>query len=80
MVGLAIDNKAALLSKLRKRAGVSYPVLLANSKTWNAYHVNTLPSLVLIDRDGRILKSYGGESDKKAMADAIERALKEVAR
>jgi hypothetical protein len=37
--------------------------------------VNALPSLVLVGRDGRIVKRYGGEADRAAMLAEIEKAI-----
>ena len=75
VVGLTIDDNKTLIQRLTKKAGVAYPVILADPKTWNAYRVNTLPSLVLIGRDGRIVRRFGGEADRKAMEAEIARAL-----
>ena len=43
---------------------------------WNGYRVNALPSLVLVGRDGRIVRRFGGEADRAAMIAEIEKALR----
>lgn len=75
VVGITVDDRAALVRKATDRAGVSYPILQATSEVWNAYQVTALPSLILIGRDGTIVRRYGGEADKAAMLADIERAL-----
>ena len=75
VVGVTVDDRASLVEKATKRAGVTYPVLRATPEVWNAYKVNSLPSLILIGRDGRIVRRYGGEADKAAMRADIENAV-----
>ena len=75
VVGVTVDDRAALVQKATSRAKVTYPILQATPEVWNAYKVNALPALILVGRDGRILKRYGGEADKQAMLAEIERAI-----
>lgn len=75
VVGVTVDDRAALVQKATTRAKVAYPILQATPEVWNAYKVNALPSLILVGRDGNIIKRYGGEADKAAMLADIERAL-----
>ena len=75
VVGVTVDDRAPLVQKATSRAKVTYPIVRATPEVWNAYKVNALPALILVGRDGTILKRYGGEADKKAMLAEIERAL-----
>lgn len=75
VVGVTVDDRAALVQKATSRARVGYPILKATPEVWNAYKVTALPSLILVGRDGAIIKRYGGEADKAAMLADIERAL-----
>ena len=75
VVGVTVDDRGALVEKATSRAKVTYPILQATPEVWNAYKVNALPALILVGRDGRIIKRYGGEADKAAMLAEIERAL-----
>jgi peroxiredoxin len=75
VVGVTVDDRAALVQKATSRAKVAYPILKATPEVWNAYKVNALPALILVGRDGKIIKRYGGEADKTAMLGEIERAL-----
>jgi peroxiredoxin len=76
VVGVTVDDRAALVQKATARAKVAYPIVKATPEVWNAYKVNALPSLILVGRDGKIIKRYGGEADKTVMLGDIERALR----
>jgi peroxiredoxin len=75
VVGVTVDDRAALVRKATSRAKVAYPIVQATPDVWNAYKVTALPSMILVGRDGNIIKRYGGEADKTAMLADIERAL-----
>lgn len=75
VIGISVDESKAIAEKPVKKAKASYPMLMSTPKVWSDYKVNRLPLLVLIGRDGRIIKRYGAEADKKAMIAEIERAL-----
>jgi peroxiredoxin len=75
VVGVTVDDRAAMVKKATTGAKVTYPIVQATPNVWSAYKVNALPSLVLVGRDGRIVKRYGGEADRAAMLAEIERAI-----
>jgi len=75
VVGLTVDDRPALVKKALGQSNVTYPVLRSTADVWNAYKVVALPALVLVGRDGRIIKRFGGEADRQAMLAAIEQAL-----
>jgi peroxiredoxin len=75
VIGVSVDEKPSQVAPVIKKAKATYPMLMATPKVWSAYKVSALPALVLIGRDGKIIKRYGGEADKKAMIAQIERAL-----
>lgn len=76
VVGVTVDDRAPLVQKATSRAKVAYPILKATPEVWNAYKIYALPSLILVGRDGNIIKRYGGEADKTAMLADIENALR----
>lgn len=75
VVGVTVDDRAALVKKATAKAKVSYPIVQATPAVWSTYKVNALPSLVLVGRDGKIIKRYGGEADRAAMLAEIEKAI-----
>ena len=75
VVGVTVDDRVAMVQKATKRAKVSYRIVQATPQVWSAYKVNALPSLVLVGRDGKIVRRFGGEADKAGMLATIEQAL-----
>jgi cytochrome oxidase Cu insertion factor (SCO1/SenC/PrrC family) len=75
VVGVTVDDRRAMVEKATKKAKVTYPIAQSTPAVWSAYKVNALPSLVLVGRDGRIIKRYGGEADRAAMLAEIEKAI-----
>lgn len=75
VIGVAVDDRLPLVEKATRRAKVTYPIVQSTAAVWSAYKVNALPSLVLVGRDGRIVKRYGGEADRAAMLREIEKAI-----
>lgn len=75
VLGVTVDDRRSLVEKATNRAKVAYPIVQATPAVWSAYKVNALPSLVLVGRDGRIIKRYGGEADRAAMLAEIEKAI-----
>lgn len=73
VLGVTVDDRPALVKKAT--AKLTYPIVQATPKVWSAYKVNALPSLVLVGRDGKIARRFGGEADRAAMHAAIEKAL-----
>ena len=76
VVGVTVDDRDALVRKATSEAKVGYPLLRATPEVWNAYKVTALPSLILVGRDGKIIRRYGGEADKTAMLADIENAVR----
>jgi peroxiredoxin len=75
VIGVTVDDRLALVEKATSRAKVTYPIVQATPEVWSAYKVNALPSLVLVGRDGKIVKRFGAEADRAAMLAAIEEAI-----
>ena len=75
VIGITVDDRAPLVAKAARNAKVAYPIVKATPEVWNAYRVTALPSLILVGRDGNIIRRYGGEADQTAMLAEIERAL-----
>lgn len=73
VVGVTVDDRPAMVKKAT--AKLTYPIVQATPQVWSAYKVNALPSLVLVDRDGKIVRRFGGETSPAAMRAEIEKAL-----
>src|SRR6266567_6828228 len=67
IVGISQDDAAATHG-FRQRFGITFPVLLDQSKEGypasNAYGITTVPSLFLVEKDGEIATSSAGFSKR----------------
>jgi len=58
--------------------GITYPVVTDNDyQTWNAYHVEAWPTIVLLDKRGRIRWMHVGEGDYDRTEQLIQKLLGE---
>jgi len=57
---------------------INYPVVTDNDyQTWNAYYVEAWPTIVLLDKRGRIRWMHVGEGDYDRTEQLIQRLLGE---
>ena len=58
--------------------GVRYPVVTDNDfKTWEAYRINAWPTVVILDKRGRIRYAHVGEGEYETQEDVIRKLLAE---
>ncbi len=78
VIGVSIDQGGSrVVSKMMKKAGVNYPVVIGNSKLSREFGgVFGVPTSFLVDRSGNVLKRYTGYIGHKVFSDDIEKALK----
>ncbi len=61
LLGVNVDDDARHATDVAARMGVTFPVLLDTDKTVSRlYDVSTMPSTLLIDRDGRVRYLHRG--------------------
>ncbi len=65
IIGVSIDEGSSALRKVRRfvRAqGASYPIVLDDqeSPAWTALQVRAVPTMMLVDREGRVVWRYTG--------------------
>lgn len=76
VVGIATDEEGAKkVAPAVARIKVKYPILLANPAAWEQYEVHELPALFLIDRQGQIVKRFGGKSAHKTIEQEVAKLL-----
>ena len=67
IIGISQDDDRAT-QDFNQRFGVTFPTLLDQSKeeypASNAYGISSVPSLFLVEKDGRISKSFSGFSKR----------------
>jgi peroxiredoxin len=80
LIGVNVDKESAPVKDLMARKPVSFPVLLdpANQVS-KAYHVDEMPSSVIIDRKGEIRYIHRGykPGDENEYQDRIRQLIKE---
>jgi len=76
IVGVSMDDDAAVASRVRRKLGVDYPILMGDVPLGKLYGgILGLPVTFLIDRQGVICARYQGETDLGAMEKAIRDLL-----
>lgn len=79
VVGVNVDKDSALANKLLKDIPVSFPVLFDDTGAVSAnYNVSSMPTTVLIDRDGNMRYLHRGY--KPGYENDYEKQIKELIR
>jgi len=64
LLGVNVDDDRRNAAGLATKLGLNFPVLFdSDQRVSRLYDLNTMPSSVLIDRDGRVRKIYLGYKD-----------------
>lgn len=78
VVGIATDEQGEkVVAPVAAKTKVQYPILISDPAAWKNYQVEALPALFLIDRNGRIVKRFGGTVDYKAVEAEVRKLLAE---
>ena len=80
LIGVNVDKEAPPVKQLLERKPVSFPVLLdPASQVSKAYHVDEMPSTVLIDRKGNVRFLHRGykPGDENEYQDRIRQLIRE---
>jgi peroxiredoxin len=77
VVGLSVDEAGPDAVKLfAQKLGTSYPVVLGDEKTEEAFGgIEAVPTMFIIDRDGRVVKKHLGFTDKDGFESEIKPLL-----
>jgi len=77
MLGVNVDDDAGRAVALATRAGWKFPLLLDTEKTVSRlYDISTMPTTVLVDRDGRVRHVHNGYTP--GLEDVYERQVREL--
>ena len=80
LIGVYVDKDAPPVKQLLERKPVGFPVLLdPSSQVSKAYHVDEMPSTVLIDRQGNVRYLHRGykPGDENEYQDRIRQLIRE---
>ena len=77
VAGVSMDEAAELVRQFAVQHAISYPVLLPRPGEELASQVQSLPTSLLIDRQGRIAKTYVGAESEAVFRRDLEMLLAE---
>jgi peroxiredoxin len=76
VVGINVDDPAEVTREHAQKKGLSYPIAVdLTHETQASYGVDKLPSLVVIDKQGRVLAYLTGVVDEAALDEVITAAM-----
>jgi cytochrome c biogenesis protein CcmG/thiol:disulfide interchange protein DsbE len=76
VLAVSMDDTAAPVRRTVRRLQLDFPVVMGDARLGDEYGgVLGLPVTYLIDREGRIIAKFKGDTDLKAMERAIQSAL-----
>ncbi|HMY14720.1 MAG TPA: TlpA disulfide reductase family protein [Polyangium sp.] len=76
VLGVNVDDPPEIARAHAKRQGLSYPIVMDTVRDGSRkYGVEKLPSLVVIDREGRVIKYMSGLVDEASLDEVISSTL-----
>jgi thiol-disulfide isomerase/thioredoxin len=77
IVGVSLDQGGPdLVTKFMQAHGMDYPVVMGNEQISDEYGgIQGIPTTFVIDRQGKIVSSHIGETDKSVFEDEIKKLL-----
>jgi len=77
VIGIAMDEGGrAAISRFSKKVGITYPLALGTPKVARAFGgIIGIPQSFLVDREGRIVKSYAGLIDHDVLEQDIMKLI-----
>ena len=76
VVGVNVDDEAAVVQRYAAQRGISYPMVVdEGGAVQRAYGVNKLPSLVLIDKEGHVTSFTQGLVDEASLDSIVADSL-----
>lgn len=76
VLGVNVDDPPELARSYAAKKGLSYPIVIdASRASSKSYDVDKLPSLVVIDREGNVVKYLTGVVDEASLDEVIAATL-----
>lgn len=77
VLGLSLDDAGwKVVKPFIEEQKINYPVMIATDEVTNRYHVESMPTTLIIDKSGRIASMHVGLGKKAEFQDEIEALLK----
>lgn len=82
VLGVSLDNDRGAVEAYLHERRLTYPVAMdmGEEPAWAAFHVKTVPTSFLIDRQGRVVGRWAGKTDPAVMLAAVDSVLATMAR
>jgi thiol-disulfide isomerase/thioredoxin len=77
VIGISLDENTAAIPPFIKRYQVPYPILLPGADFSLAAQVESIPTSVLLDRQGRVAAVYHGAVGEEDLSSGVELLLQE---
>ena len=77
VVGISLDERQSAVPPFVERYRIPYPVLLPDENFALASQIESLPTSVLLDRQGRVATVYHGAVSENDLREDVERLLRE---
>ena len=77
VVGISLDEQQSAVAPFVERYRIPYPVLLSDENFALAGQIESLPTSVLLDRQGRVATAYSGAVQEEDLRQDVERLLRE---
>jgi thiol-disulfide isomerase/thioredoxin len=76
VVGMNVEpgNRAGVQRFLEGRS-ISYPNVIVDSPTSEAYRVSLLPAIYVVDREGLVCRGFAGRTGKFRLSRAVEKCI-----
>jgi methionine-R-sulfoxide reductase len=75
VVGISVDAEPEVAEKFVEANKLPYPVVMSDPAVVSAYKAQGLPTLAVIDQQGRLQDSHVGQVDDQVLADEIKKLL-----
>jgi thiol-disulfide isomerase/thioredoxin len=76
-LGVSIDEEGAKkVNPFLSKRKFTYRILLDGNMAWKAFGIRAIPALLLIDKDGNIVKQWTGRPDMKDLDQAVSALMK----
>jgi peroxiredoxin len=80
ILGIAVDSlltpeSVGDVKPLAEKLAIPYPVAIATEQIAKDYHFKDIPTTVVIDKDGKIAKTFYGYHDDKVIEAAVQELL-----
>ncbi len=75
VVGISLDNQKEVVIPFLEEFSVNYPVLMANDEVLVKFGAFTIPTVVLIDKNGYVLRRFVGAHKYETFENLINEAL-----